>query len=99
MVVFYLFILKQNRDGDVLKALIISLATASEMGDHMILSAVITCSGGDYTANQLYKEKSVISAVESLLFLLMERSTQLLVFTALVAAISAYLHLVYGTVN
>lgn len=69
------------------------------MGDRMILSAVITCSGGDYIVNQLYKEKSVISAVESLLFPLMERSTQLLGFTALVAATRAYLHLVYGAVN
>lgn len=47
----------------------------------------------------LCKEKSVISAAESSLSLLMEISTQLSVFTALVAGISAYLCLVYEAVN
>ncbi len=50
-------------------------------------------------ANKLCKEKSIISATQSSLSLLMETSTQLSVFTALVAGISAYLRLVYEAVN
>lgn len=49
--------------------------------------------------NKLCKEKRDISVAESSLSLLMETSTQLSVFTALVAAISAYLHVVYEAVN
>lgn len=40
-----------------------------------------------------------MSAVESSLLLLMEISTQLSVFTALVAGITAYLPLVYEAIN
>lgn len=53
----------------------------------------------DTLANMLCKEKSVISAAESSLSPLMETSTQLSVFTAPVAGISAYLCLVYEAVN
>lgn len=50
-------------------------------------------------ANKLCKENNVIFAAELSLSVLMETSTQLSVFTALVAGTGAYLGLVYEAVT